>query len=91
MTTRPTTALVVKLVARPETRLLTLTGPPGTGKTRLALEAMVAAGGLYPDGVVLVELAGVADSELVIAAIANAAGLYGTPGRSLEESLALHL
>ena len=79
------------LLARPGTRLLTLTGPPGTGKTRLAVEAMVASSDLYPDGVVLVELAGITDPELVSAAIADALGLYGTPGSRLDESLALFL
>jgi predicted ATPase/DNA-binding SARP family transcriptional activator len=57
------------------TRLLTLTGPGGCGKTRLALEAAVAPAEEYPDGVWLVELAALPDPDLVPRAIANALGL----------------
>ena len=79
------------LLARPDSRLVSLTGPPGTGKTRLALEAMVAHREAYPDGTVLVELAAISDPELVLAAIADAVGLDGARGPRLKESLALHL
>jgi predicted ATPase/DNA-binding SARP family transcriptional activator len=57
------------------TRLLTLTGSGGCGKTRLALEAAVSLAEEYPDGVWLVELAALPDPGLVPRAIANALGL----------------
>jgi non-specific serine/threonine protein kinase len=71
---------VARLLA--DTHLLTLTGSGGCGKTRLALEV---AGGLlgdYPDGVWLVELAPLADPELVPGVVAAALGVrevYGQP------------
>src|SRR5918995_3470959 len=46
-------------------RLLTLTGAGGSGKTRFALEVARDLVGAYPDGIWLVELAGLADAELV--------------------------
>jgi predicted ATPase/transcriptional regulator with XRE-family HTH domain len=52
-------------------RLVTLLGPGGIGKTRLALEAVAERLGAYPDGVWLVELAGVADAASVTAAVAG--------------------
>ena len=63
-------------------RLLTLTGAGGTGKTRLALEATAGIADEFPDGVVLVELAPIADPELVARAIADALGLSETAGQS---------
>jgi predicted ATPase len=52
-------------------RALTLTGPGGTGKTRLAIEAASTEIGAYRDGVWLVELAAVSEPDLVIQAIAD--------------------
>jgi predicted ATPase/DNA-binding SARP family transcriptional activator len=73
------------------TRLLTLTGAGGSGKTRLALEV---AGGLlesYPDGVWLVELAALSDATLVPQAVASALGVRDQPGRSFLETLSSYL
>jgi predicted ATPase/DNA-binding SARP family transcriptional activator len=56
-------------------RLLTLTGPGGSGKTRLALQAAACVLDRYPDGVWLVELAPVGDPGLVLDAIVWAVGL----------------
>jgi len=53
------------------TRLITLTGPPGTGKTRLALEASRAVSQVYRDGAYFVSLASVYEPDLVINAIAQ--------------------
>ena len=63
-------------------RLVTITGPGGAGKTRLALELARrrAATPLHPDGVWLVDLAGVTDQDLVASAVATALDLQ-LPGR----------
>jgi predicted ATPase/class 3 adenylate cyclase len=57
-----------------ETRLLTLTGPGGTGKTRLALQASAEAADDYPDGVFWVPLAPLRDPQLVLEQAAQAVG-----------------
>jgi predicted ATPase/DNA-binding SARP family transcriptional activator len=64
---------VRKLLAR--SRLVTLIGAGGCGKTRLAIEAASAAGGDFPDGVWLAELEAVNDAALVPAALAAAVGI----------------
>jgi predicted ATPase len=56
------------------TRLLTLTGPGGTGKTRLALQAAAEASDRYPDGVFWIPLAPMRDSSLVLPTAARALG-----------------
>ncbi len=57
-----------------KSRLVTLIGSGGTGKTRLAIEAASELTGMFDDGVWLVELASVADAALVAQAIASALG-----------------
>ena len=57
------------------TRLVTLTGPGGCGKSRLALEAVRGLGERYPDGMWLIELAAVADASLVAGTLASTLGL----------------
>jgi predicted ATPase/DNA-binding SARP family transcriptional activator len=73
------------------TRLLTLTGTGGTGKTRLALEAAHAARGRYPDGVWLVELAAVRRDGDVVRATAEVFGVREAPGTPLLEAVARQL
>ena len=70
------------------TRLLTLTGAGGSGKTRLALEVAGRFVDVYPDGVWLVELASLSDGALAPQAFAGALGVREQPGRSLAETLA---
>ena len=72
-------AAISALLGRTEVRLVTLTGPGGSGKTRLA--AFVAAG--VPDAV-FVDLSPLVDAELVLPTIAAALGLGDVSGRELE-------
>lgn len=58
------------------TRLLTLTGPGGTGKTRLSLQIAAEVASSYPDGAFWVPLAPIADPELVPSTIAHALGVH---------------
>ncbi|HEU4898767.1 MAG TPA: adenylate/guanylate cyclase domain-containing protein [Actinomycetota bacterium] len=74
-----------------QTRLLTLTGPGGSGKTRLALQA---AGDLltrFRDGAWFVDLSPVTDPALVPAAVANALGVPEDPGRPILDGVKEHL
>ena len=70
------------------TRLLTLTGAGGSGKTRLALKVATDCTYDYPGGVWLVELAGLSEPELVPQAVAGALGVREQPGRPLAETVA---
>jgi predicted ATPase/class 3 adenylate cyclase len=63
------------------TRLLTLTGPGGTGKTRLSLQIAAAAADEFPDGVWFVALDAVRDPELVAPTIARTLGLADNKSR----------
>jgi predicted ATPase/DNA-binding SARP family transcriptional activator/DNA-binding CsgD family transcriptional regulator len=69
------------------TRLLSLTGVGGSGKTRLALEVARVLVGAYPDGVWLVGLAGLTEGALIPQAVATALGVPEQPGRPLTETL----
>ena len=77
------------LLGRADVRLLTLTGPAGTGKTRLALEA--ATGGGLPSDAIFVELGRIADAGLVARKIADELGVKERSGHSAREALLEYL
>jgi len=68
-------------------RLVTLTGPGGSGKSRLALRAAAQAAGDFSDGVWLVELASIVRPSLVVPAVALALSVREEPGRPLLDSV----
>jgi hypothetical protein len=68
--------------------VLTLCGPGGIGKTRLALRRMADSVVLYPDGVWLADLADLRQPELVVPRVAAVLGIREEPGRPLAETLA---
>ena len=69
------------------TRLLTLTGPGGSGKTRLSLQIAAEVLDRFPHGVWLIELTTLSDAALVPEAIANAVDVREEPGRPQLETL----
>src|SRR5215471_17492183 len=71
-----------------ECRLVTVTGPGGVGKTRLAGEVARGVAGRFADGVWLAELAGVGDPALVPAVVAGALGLHLVAGAGLAQAVA---
>jgi predicted ATPase/DNA-binding XRE family transcriptional regulator len=79
------------LLARAEVRLLTLTGAPGVGKTRLAIEVASELHGALVDGVFLVELAPLSEPGLVLAAVAHALHVGISGGQQLGERLGRYL
>ncbi|MGD2115332.1 MAG: tetratricopeptide repeat protein [Acidobacteriota bacterium] len=75
------------LDALDHTRLLTLTGPGGTGKTRLAVEAASVAAERFPDSVRFVSLAALRDPAALAAALCAGLGVAETPTRAPIEAL----
>ena len=94
----PTTSLVGRetdlaelLTASKTSRLVTLTGVGGVGKTRLALEAAARLADEFPDGAFLIELAAVNDPAAVANAVAAVLGITQQAGLSVADSVAAAL
>ena len=83
------TAEVIRLLQ--DYRLVTVTGPGGVGKTRLAAEVARQVADQFPDGVYFVELSAVTDETRVPARVAAALGIPQAAGRSVPETLAAAL
>jgi predicted ATPase/DNA-binding XRE family transcriptional regulator len=82
-------AELVRLIA--EERLVTLTGPGGVGKTRLAAAVSDALAGHYPDGVVRISLANLTQAASVMAVVGRALGVAGSDGPETYDAVAAHL
>jgi predicted ATPase len=84
-------AALRQMLITPGQRLITLVGPGGTGKTRLALQVAADALDQFPDGVWWVPLAAVSDPDVLLPTISAALGVRESPGEELGATLAAHL
>jgi predicted ATPase len=84
-------AALESLLLDPATRLMTLTGPGGTGKTRLAVQVAANLTDRFEGGVAFVNLAPIADPLLVPPAVASALGVREGGDRALMTAIAEHL
>ena len=78
---------ITKLLMRFDVRLVTLVGPPGVGKTRLAIHVANEVIGMFAHGAVFLDLAPFREPQEMLAALANALGIQETSGATLMSHL----